>query len=192
MCRGLALKFLFAAIAAVPASAIAAPCVTKGAEDAVVRRVSAGEHENASLFFSMTMLPKLEKWRYDTFRAGGSSCERGRFDVGSITYSLSGENGDKDAARRAISAKPGAPLAALVPVNNFLAALESAARDHAAPIEGYLLITMSGQVVMGWRLYSAIPSDAVLQADMAEALTGRMHFIFRTDLQSNVVGIGTD
>lgn len=192
MRQGLGLKFLFAAIAAVPASAIASPCATKGVDDAVVRRVSAREQKGMSLIMSMAMLPKIEKLSYETFLSGGSSCERGRFEISGMPYDFIGENEDKGAPRRALSAQKGAPVAALIPVVDLLAALTSPAGNHTAPNAGYLLITVTKEMVTGWRLYSAIPADAVLQADMEAALAGRLRFIFQTDTNAKKISITPD
>ena len=103
------------------------------------------------------------------------ACNLSQFAVGSATYQLFGEG----TARKALPAAKGGAIAEIVPVTNILKAIEASKSGKTAPIEGYLLATITKNDFTGWRFYTGMPTASVLMHDMAEALESNGSFIFR-------------
>lgn len=171
-------------------SSLAVECSSFGVTDARVKTLSAQNESDASLIVSVPMLLKLQKFDYSTLVRSGSKCDRGSINVAGTTYRLTGENTDHGGVRRGVPSVKGKPVAVLLPVSDMMKILAAPKAGEQPPIEGYLLITANrSEEVTGWRLYSAIPVDSVLSADMADALSGKLPFIFRDDLKTGKITV---
>jgi hypothetical protein len=171
-------------------SALAAsPCSTTGSADAAVKPVSLQDKSDASLLVSMSMLVRMQRLNRAGVARSGSTCERARFEAAGGHYVLMGENDDKGGVRRAIPDRKDLPAAVLLPVTDMKTILAAAQQKQKPPVDGYLLATVSGDDITGWRLYTAIPADAVLETDIGAALAGRDRFLFRSDLKTNSIAL---
>lgn len=155
-----------------------AQCSVSSDAGAVAKPVDASVQADADLIVSMSMMPKLMHIDYANAAKQKPACDLGAFDTGSTSYQLYGD----DKAGRLRIAQPalkGGPIARIVAVTNILKAIEASKQGRPAPVEGYLLATMTKAEFIGWKYYTGLPDPATLKRDMAEALKGGTTPIFR-------------
>ena len=136
---------------------------------------------DADIMVSMSMAPKLMHIDYQVELARHLSCKLSGFEADGLHYELRGDDITAGTRRIASSDKQGAPIAELVPVTNILDMIASSKLGKSAPIAGYMLATIRMDDFTGWRLYTGIPNQATVTADMIAALTGKMQPIFRNN-----------
>ena len=169
---------VLAMVAGVGADAARAGCSVAADPGAVVRRLDMAQEADSHLLASMAMLPKLMHLDYAGVAKNKPSCGLGQFTVGQSTYELDGE--DKPGRqRKAFPATKNDPIAVVVPVFDIIKAVEASKQGKSAPVEGYLLATVTRINLTGWRYYTGMPDETVLKHDMAEALGGGAPPIFR-------------
>jgi hypothetical protein len=160
------------------AGGASAECSVSSDSGAAGRALNTTVQADASIVVSMSLLPKLMKIDYAREAARKPSCDLGPFTAGSASYHLYGE--DKDGRqRKAIPARKGDPIAEILPITDMVKMIEASKQGKQAPIEGYLLATVTKSEFTGWRYYLGLPDPAVLKDDMAEALAGGTTPIFR-------------
>lgn len=157
-------------IAVFGATGALADCTVSSDSGAVAKRLDASSQEDADLVVSMSMMPKLMHVDYAS-ATKKLRCDLGAFSAGIKSYELFGD--DKSGRqRKAISSNKGDPVAEILPVTNVMKAIEASKQGKSAPVEGYLLATVSKDEFTGWRFYTGIPDQVTLKHDMAEALMG--------------------
>jgi hypothetical protein len=139
---------------------------------------------DADLMVSMSMMPKLLHMDYQTEFPRHLSCRLSGFEADALQYELRGDDITAGTRRIASSDKLGAPIAELIPVTNILDAIASSKLGKTAPISGYMLATLSKDDFTGWRLYTGIPNQVSLSADMMAALSGKMQPLFRNNTRT--------
>ncbi|WP_442678223.1 hypothetical protein ACSBM8_11850 [Sphingomonas sp. ASY06-1R] len=155
-----------------------AACTVSSDAGAVVNPISMATSESADIIVSMSLLPKLLHLDYASAARDTPSCELGQFVVNGQTYTLYGSD-DKGRSRKALSAAKGQPIAQVLGVTNIMKAIEASKQGKSAPVEGYLLATLTKSDFTGWRYYTGLPDPEVLKHDMAEVLGGGGTPIFR-------------
>jgi hypothetical protein len=155
-----------------------AACAVSSDAGAVVSPISMATPGSADIVVSMSLLPKLLHLDYASAARDTPSCELGQFVVNGQTYTLYGSD-DKARSRKALSAAKGQPIAQVLGVTNILKAIEASKQGKAAPVEGYLLATLTKNDFTGWRYYTGLPDPEVLKHDMADVLRGGGTPIFR-------------
>jgi hypothetical protein len=162
-------------LAVTPAApAFAADCTSGGQAAARVLTLDDPEVGTRMLVNLGVWLGLVEKDLEADLRKTAGACERGEFEAASTSYVLHGED-DADAVPRVAAPRSErAPRAYLIPAVDLQAALHQADKSKPAPIAGYALMTVDGGMHTAWRAYDAVPADAVLLADMREALSGKL------------------
>jgi hypothetical protein len=121
--------------------------------------------------------------------AEASPCKRGDFDVGSVTYSLYGDEGlpqrwatDPNLSGRlvyiALLPRPGPALAA------YRAQPNSSSVQFKPGDMMFVLAVTDGDQRRLFRFYDAIPDDSTLEADMCAALSGQLALLGQFDTSS--------
>lgn len=167
---------VFTLFAATPAWA---DCSVSSDAAAAEKTIDPGVDSDADLVFSMSMMPAFLHIDYASVAKAKPSCKLGQFDAGTLGYSL---YGDDDHGHQRI-AKPdhkGKPFATMIPVVNLMKAIESS-KNHQPPakVEGYFLATIDKSGITGWIYYTGMPDADTLRHDMAQALAGTGHPIFK-------------
>jgi hypothetical protein len=152
------------------APALAASCTTAGTASA--KAIPMGDPKASGELLANTglwlVLAKEKSFAPELARLK-DSCERTRFGTSRGTYVLRGDNGDYAILRLAAPETKGAPELSIVPIVNLTAALKAGAKGPA-PIAAYGLVSAVKDVHTVWRLYDAVPDDALLTADMTAAV----------------------
>ena len=161
------------------ASAADAQCAISSDAGAIARRLNAAVQADADVIVSMSMMPKLMHIDYAS-AAKKPKCDLGPLAPNDTRYELWAED-DAGRQRKAIPAKKGAPIAMIVPFANILKALEASKEGRTAPVEGYLLATVTKHDFTAWRFYTGMPDEATLKRDMSEVLAGGASPIFRNE-----------
>jgi len=163
-----------------------ADCQVSSDAGAAARPLNATVQADADLVIAMSMLPKLMHVDYES-AARKSGCDLGPLAAGDAAYELWGDDTHMR-ERKAIPAKKGAPIALILPVVDFVKAFSAPfqpGKPAQAQVEGYLLATVTKGDVTGWIYYTGMPDPATLKHDMADALAGRGHPIFRAGADGN-------
>ncbi len=155
-----------------------AQCALSSDAGAAAKPLDTAVQADMSLVVSMSLLPKLMRLDYGREVASRPSCNFGTFTVGSSSYALYGED-KAGRVRKAIPDKKGDPVAEIIPVTDMVKMIEASKQGKQAPVEGYMLATITKRDFTGWRYYSGLPDEAVLKRDMAEILGGSAKAIFR-------------
>lgn len=158
-----------------------AECPDPASGAGVVRALSPGNKGDVDLILSMSMMPKLLHTDYRTEASRHPACKLTEFEAGSSTYELRAVDTNAGTLRLASPKKKGAPIAELVPVTNIMDAIDASKQGKTASVAGYMLATVSKDDFTGWRLYTGVPNQATLAADMAAALDGKLRPIFRNN-----------
>lgn len=158
--------------------ALAAPCVEGAAEANTLdmRDMEKGAPILVALSLWTGVLVKQDLG--SQLKRAAKGCERGAFEVEGKAYALRGDSNEATLARVAMPASKKDPMGYLTPAPDLVAAL-TPGHKGPAPILGYALVTVAGDVHTTWRIYDKIPIDAVLQADFAEALSGKAKPLMR-------------
>jgi hypothetical protein len=160
------------------AGGASAECTVSADAGAAARPIDMTVQADASIVASMSLLPKLMHLDYAREVSSKPSCDLGSFSAGTASYQLYGD--DKPGRRRkAIPAAKGDPVAEIMPVTDVVKMIEASKQGKQAPVEGYLLATITKTDFTGWRYYSGLPDQIVLKRDMAEILGGGATPIFR-------------
>lgn len=164
--------FLTACLAVGLASPVlAAPCVEGSAEaKAIELRDAAGPPLVAALSLWTSLLVKQDL--PGQLKRVAKGCERGDVQAGDKAYALRGDSNEGIVARVAATTSKKGPVGYLTPVPDLVAAM-TAGHTGPPPILGFALVILDGDVHTTWRLYDAIPADAVLRTDFAAALAGQ-------------------
>ncbi|WP_116090311.1 hypothetical protein [Sphingomonas crusticola] len=160
------------------AGGASAECIVSSDAGAAARPIDMTVQADASIVASMSLLPKLMHLDYAHEAANRPSCDLGSFTAGTSSYALYGED-KAGRVRKAIPAKKGDPIAEIMPVTDMVKMIEASKQGKQAPVEGYLLATLTKTDFTGWRYYSGLPDPAALKRDMAEMLGGGATPIFR-------------
>lgn len=178
----------FTALTVWASPALAAKCMTEGDASAAVIDTTkpdtmAGVVVDLSVYL---MALQNRQFNRDLIAAAESGCQRVVFEALGTRFVLKQENGQTP-QRAAISVDPTQPLSYLIVVPDFAVSMGG---DPEAK-HGYALMTFgpAGDHV-AWRVYNAIPTDAVLSRDVADALEGRLRRIMSWKDGRVTIGVG--
>jgi hypothetical protein len=161
-----------------PVGASAAPCATQAQPNATT--VSLQDPTLAgTLVMQLGLWIEMLDQRGETrdLHSHDAACERVRFKARGASYVLRGDDDLGALVRVAITDDARMPLAYLTPIPDMLKGM--AAPGKPAPISGYALMTLQGEVHTAWRIYDAIPHDTVLVKDLSQAVNGRLRPLLR-------------
>ena len=175
----------FIAGAAIAAAWIAtgasAECPAASYGSGVVHALNPTNKADVDLILSMSLMPKMLHISYDKEKGSKLPCELTRFDAASTTYQLAGSPVGSANARIAVPQNKNQPIAELVPITNIIETIEASKQGKTAPIRGYMLMTVSKADIIGWLLYTDVPNQQTLVADITSALGGTIKPVFKTD-----------
>lgn len=167
------------------AAPVSAECPDASYGTGAVRALDVAKNKaDADVIISMSMMPKLMHIDYRAEASRKPACKLAEFEVGSSKYELRADDTAGGTRRVALPDQKGAPVAELIPVTNIMEAIEASKQGKTASVSGYMLATVSKNDFTGWRLYTGVPNQATLAADMVAALGGTMRPIFRNDGRS--------
>jgi hypothetical protein len=159
-----------AAALAFATSAAAAPCATSGEKSG----------RPLKLDYKKDMVGYVS-WAYalDPVMSGAVlalakpdvTCERGQFQAGGETYTLTGENEDLF-PRRIIPSSPGKPALYLAPVRDLTKTAGGAlgVKVRYTPGASYALIRLDERTATAVRIYKKIPTDDLLIQDLVRVI----------------------
>ncbi|WP_454717777.1 hypothetical protein [Caulobacter segnis] len=168
--------FLIAGLA-IASPALAAPCV-EGLADAKPLDIADPEIGAPMLIMQGLWTGMLIKSYEADLKTARGACERGAFEAKPGSYDLRGEGNLDKLARVAVPKSKKDPVGYLSTTPDLMTAMKPGFTGPA-PVLGYALVTVDGDVHTTWRVYDKVPVDAVLLTDFAQALSGQIQPLMR-------------